>query len=228
MNTKKLNMITSMVSLVLVFVLMITVIYAWYTNNKNVSSNGLQATTSSDQIKITQSILFNEKEEGVILPENEESKHIGGLIDGSYFYYGLQVECVAASIDGNLSIQIGEIIGGDFFLYDDDTITAYNMCDIYQIGLNEVWLNDTKETLTEDQQAFLKFNHSATEQNIYHFSLLGDYQWTAVQGDTITFIFQIKMDINAGVPLKENDKTIGRNQMGRRTLNLNNILVLYS
>ena len=196
MNSKKINLIGSFIALLLVIALTGTVLYAWYTNSRNVGSNQLQASTENDYISIKKSMVFQNREEGKIFPDNQ-SEHVGGLIDGNFFYYAIEIECLVPKRTGYLNIEIGQINGGDFFKNPDGTDSIYNMCDIYQIGLEEVWIGNNQEVLSASQKEWIPFVHDTASMVARHCRILNRYEWQAEQNHTITFLYKIKMDINS-------------------------------
>lgn len=221
MNSKKLNLICSFISLVLTIVLTGTILFAWYTNSKNVASHQIQATTENDYIRIKKSMVFQNREEGKIFPENE-SDHVSGLIDGNYFYYAIEIECLVPKKTGNLNIEIGQINGGNFFKNPDGTNSIYNMCDIYQIGLEEVWIGSNQQTLSDTQKEWIPFEHEASSTIARNCRILNQFEWQADQNETITFLFKIKMEIDGVIPPE-----IDRNQMANKTLKFQSILVTF-
>lgn len=222
MNAKKWNLFFSLIVLVLVLASTITVILAWYVTNTDIVVENLDSSIKSNYIEYVDSSIFKTKEEGVPFPQNEE-RHLGGLLEGDSFYYGIQVKSDVEDVVGNFTIQIGSVDGGAFFKADTGELTQYNMCDVYQFSLDEVWIDNNIQVLDETQKEVHQFSHRADLQYAKNVKLLENYEWHAQMGQTISFIFKLEMKISGVIP-----DNIPRNQIGNQILTFQNIMILYS
>lgn len=222
MNTKKWNMIFSIIALILVLGSTISVIFAWYVTNDKAEGNGIGGTVKSSSIAFVDSCIFKEKEAGVPFPQKDE-RHLGGLLEGDVFYYGVQVKSIVEDAMGKFTIQVGSVNGGAFFKTETDEVTQYNMCDVYQYSLEEVWIDESMQTLDETQKEVHSFVHPAESQYAHNINLLQNYEWHAQLGQTISFIFKLEIIIDGVIP-----DNIPRNQIGNQKLQFQNILIFYS
>lgn len=71
MNQKLFNLISSIASVLLCGILLVCVCLAWYTNNKEVQTGGLNGGTSSDECALTVEIYYLEKYENNIYTKSE-------------------------------------------------------------------------------------------------------------------------------------------------------------
>lgn len=216
----KLKTINSIAFLFLSFLLLICVSFAWFTSNKTTSVGEIVGTSESSIITIGQSMLFSKKEDGRPLPVENENKHITGLLDGDSFYYGISIISKDSFQNKTVNIRIENVDGGDFFIHYDGTVSNYNMCDVYTVGLDEVWTNNNKQTLTEVQQAEKKFARGYGYKTIPNYYLLQDFDLSAEAEDVITFVFKLNFIVSANLP-----DTISSNQAGNKSLIFDNIIV---
>ncbi len=222
MNSKKINLIGSFIALLLVIALTGTVLYAWYVTNESAKGANIGGTIKSNYIEYVDGCIFKEKEEGVPFPQTDD-RHLGGLLDGDVFYYGIRVRSVVEDVTGTFKIQVGSVNGGAFFKTEMNEETQYNMCDVYQYSLEEVWIDDSIQTLDETQKEVHSFGHTAESQYAHNINLLENYEWHAQLGQTISFIFKLEMKIDGVIP-----DNIPRNQIGNQKLAFQNIFIYYS
>ncbi len=222
MNAKKWNLIFSLIALVLVLGSTISVLFAWYVTNDKAKVNSIGGTIKSNYIEFVDSCIFKEKEPGVPFPQTDE-RHLGGLLEGDAFYYGIQVKSIAEDVTGTFTIRVGSVNGGAFFKTETNEVTQYNMCDVYQYSLEEVWVDDSIQVLDETQKEVHSFVHTADSQYAQNTNLLQNYEWHAQLGQTISFIFKLEMKIDGVIP-----DNIPRNQIGNQNLTFQNIFIYYS
>lgn len=116
---KKFSLISSMASILILFLtLLISVSYAWYTNNKEVDATGI-ASTASDSISILNQGIFKDIIGEDPFPENEKKNEVSGVLSGDVIYYSVSIELSKSEnpdILRDINISVLNINGGEYFV----------------------------------------------------------------------------------------------------------------
>ena len=103
--------------LILCVTLVISVGYAWYTNNKNVSASGI-ASTASNSISVVSQGIYKTFIGDDPYPEEAKDKEISGLLSGDIIYYSVTIGLGKDKDENSLydiNIKAYDINGGEFF-----------------------------------------------------------------------------------------------------------------
>lgn len=116
---KNLSLISSIATiLILVMTLIISVSYAWYTNNEDVDASGI-GSTASDSISILNQGIYKDVIGEDPFPENNKDNEVSGVLSGDIIYYSVGIELSKTkdpSVIRDINISVVNINGGDFFV----------------------------------------------------------------------------------------------------------------
>ena len=116
---KNFSLISSMSTILILFLtLVISVAYAWYTNNKETNATGI-ASTASDSISILNQGIYKNVIGDDPFPENDKKNEVSGVLSGDVIYYSVSIE-LSEKEDPNklrdINISILNIDGGEYFV----------------------------------------------------------------------------------------------------------------
>ena len=116
---KNFSLISSMASILILFLtLIISVSYAWYTNNKEVQSTGI-ASTASDSISILNQGIYKKVIGEDPFPDNDKSNQVDGVLSGDIIYYSVSIalsDSKKKDINYDINIGVLNINGGEYFV----------------------------------------------------------------------------------------------------------------
>jgi hypothetical protein len=116
---KNFSLISSIASILILFLtLVISVSYAWYTNNKKTDASGI-GSTASDSISILNQGIFKDIVGENPFPENEKKNEVDGVLSGDVIYYSVGIELSKAKNNNSLydiNISVVNIDGGEYFV----------------------------------------------------------------------------------------------------------------
>ena len=104
--------------LILFLTLIISVSYAWYTNNKEVDASGI-GSTATDSISILNQGIFKSVVGEDPFPENEKKNEVEGVLSGDVIYYSVAIELSKAkdkNVLRDINISVVNIDGGEYFV----------------------------------------------------------------------------------------------------------------
>ena len=116
---KNIKLIGNIASVIILCVtLLISVSYAWYTNNKNVNSTGI-GSVASESISILSQGMYKKIIGNDPFPETDKNNEVEGVLSGDVIYYSVAIG-LTKDKDFNttysLNISVVNINGGDYFV----------------------------------------------------------------------------------------------------------------
>lgn len=141
------SLISSIISLVVTCGLLIVCLFAWYTNNKNVSASGIVGSTADSDYSFSLEMYQNDE-----YSEITEKIELGNLNPGDIFYFRIKVtkKSKDPKADLNFNIKFSNVKSNliDKLVVNDDYV-SYNVSDkkkvnLYEIKDNKV-ITDSKE-----------------------------------------------------------------------------------
>lgn len=141
------SLISSIISLVVTCGLLIVCLFAWYTNNKNVSASGIVGSTADSNYSFCLEMYQNDE-----YSEITEKIKLGNLNPGDVFYFRIKVSNKSKDpkADLNFNIKFSNVGSKliDKLVVNDDYV-SYNVSDkkkvnLYEIKDNKV-ITDSKE-----------------------------------------------------------------------------------
>lgn len=116
---KNFSLISSMATILILFMtLIISVSYAWYTNNKEVDASSGIASTASNSISILNQGIFKDVVGEDPFPDNDKKNEVDGVLSGDIIYYSVGIELSKTKNSNNLydiNISVLNINGGEYF-----------------------------------------------------------------------------------------------------------------
>lgn len=113
-------------NLVTIFLLCITLVisvsYGWYTTNTKVQANGINASSASDSLTVSNQGAYRQNIEDEPYPEEEPDNDITGVLVGDEVYFSISLTSTTVG-KKIIDIKVTLLIGGEFFTRDPIDIT---------------------------------------------------------------------------------------------------------
>ena len=174
---KNFSLFSSMASILILFLtLIISVSYAWYTNNEKVDSTGL-ASSASDAISILNQGIYKTVIGEDPFPEVDKKNEIDGVLSGDIVYYSVAIKLSDERNSNSLydiNISVLDIDGGEYFVAPSikvvDEPTGVSTEEFYVYNNNEyrIFLEDEKKYFiaTEGDERYIYYLYESATGEI--------------------------------------------------------------
>ena len=150
---KNKNLISSILSLFFTFFLLITCILAWYTNNKNVSANGIIGSSAGDNYSLKLQRGYYDKENNSFEWEYTESLTFSNISPGNKFFFRIEIDAevgtdysFTATIDDISSSLIEDkLVINEGYVCSKEGEASYSK--LYKIEDNKVTFKDEEDNI---------------------------------------------------------------------------------
>ena len=154
--------------LILSITLIISVSYAWYTNNKDVSSTGI-ASTSSNSISVLNQGMYKKVIGDVPFPETDKKNEVDGVLSGDVIYYSVSIGLAKdknKDINYDLNISVVNINGGEYFV--EPAIRIEENPNGTSTGETYTFEGESYDVYTVDNKDYFIINDSNGDDYIYY------------------------------------------------------------
>lgn len=177
---KNFSLISSMASILILFMtLIISVSYAWYTNNKEVDASGGIASTASNSISILNQGVYKDVIGDDPFLDNENKNEVGGVLSGDIIYYSVAIELSQTKNINNIydiNISVFNINGGEYFV--SPAIKVIDKPEGVLTGNTYLYEDTEYQTYVFDDEEYFVIN---VDENEYIY-----YLYESASGDILT------------------------------------------